>query len=108
MKTSYTRIFARAIALAVAGSIAIASPLASAQCTLQTQMQTASQTTLQNRLNTINNNMQALSLLNSLETQCTQGLESVPTQMIGSGLTATTFINKISQSVCNGLAAQVR
>ncbi|MEX3917896.1 hypothetical protein AB4Y43_16890 [Paraburkholderia sp. BR10872] len=108
MNTKRIGFLNRSISLAVVSGIALAAPSANADCTMQTQLQTASQATLQARLNTINSNMQALSLLNSLETQCTQGLQSVPTQMIGSGLAATTYINKIAQSVCNGLAQQVR
>ena len=96
-----------AIVLSIACA-AIGANVADAQCTMQTQMQSTATATQQQRLTTINSNMQTLSLLNQLETECMQGFASVPTQMIGSGLVAVTTMNQIEKSLCTSLATTAR
>jgi hypothetical protein len=75
---------------------------------MQTQMQSAATATQQQRLTNISNNMQTLNYLNQLETECMQGFQSVPTQMIGSGMVAVATMNKIEQSACASLANTAR
>lgn len=101
----------RILARVLAGLLAFATLGANkalAQCTMQTQMQSAANTTQQQRLDTINSNMQALGYLSQLQTQCMQGFQAVPTQLVGSGSVIQAAITRIEQSACSSLAQQAR
>jgi hypothetical protein len=92
-------------------AMAIASmPLqqALATCTMQTQMQNANTAEQTRRLNNINTNMQTLSLLNQLETECLQGFQSIPTQLNGNSTVTMVAMNTIGQSLCQSLANTAR
>jgi len=78
-----------------------------ATCTMQTQMTTAQAAEQQRRMSNINTNIQALTLLNSLETACLQTFQSIPTQW-GSSLVVSAALNQIEQSTCQSLVNRVR